>query len=589
MADSQLSTEQHSALANAPHDATSTTDAETSNGGLTGSSNASLEPKPDSGHAVNNPQSVGDGGGNEKASPGNPPEPVRSVTGIRWALMVVAILSSTFLFALDNTVVADVEADIVNTFGEVRKISWLPVAFLVASVSTNSIWGKMYTLFNAKYLYLACLLLFEAGSALCGAAPTMNALIGGRVLAGLGGAGLYIGVMTLLSVNTTEQERPSYIGLTGLTWGMGTVLGPIVGGAFAVSSVGWRFAFYINLFVAGVASPVYIFLIPSHDPRPGVSYKARVSNLDFLGTILMIGASVAGVMAISFGGVIYAWNSGQIIACFVVSGFLFIIFGLQQSFCILTTEENRIFPCQFLKKPILINLFAQISAATTIFFLPIYFVPLYLQFVKGDSAINAGLHLLPFVFALVVAVILNGAFLSKFGYYMPWYLGGGCFAIVGSALMYTVDFNSSDAKVYGYTVLMGIGGGMYSQSSFSVAQSKSEVHEIPVAVGFISLGQVSGATIAIAIANSVFLNRATNGILAVIPSASRAAVQSAVSGASSGFFKSLDPSVKRAVLDAVAHAIAQTYILAIVAGALTIVLSIFLPREKLFLSSVAAA
>lgn len=87
--------------------------------------------------------------------------------------------------------------------------------------------GKVYNQFNAKWLYIGGLVLFEAGSALCGAAPTMNALIGGRVLAGLGGSGVYIGVMTLLSVNTTEHERPMYLGLTGLTWGLGTVLGPV--------------------------------------------------------------------------------------------------------------------------------------------------------------------------------------------------------------------------------------------------------------------------------------------------------------------------------------------------------------------------
>ena len=373
----------------------------------------------------------------------------------------------------------------------------------------------------------------------------------------------------------------------------------IIGGAFAVSSVGWRFAFYINcestpilditlaliprsskVFVAAVAAPVYIFMIPSFDPRPGIPYKTRLSQLDILGTILMVGACVSGVMAINFGGVIYPWNSGQTIACFVVSGILFIIFGLQQSFCILTTEENRIFPCQFLKQRILIILFMQTSAATTIFFVPIYFVPLFFQFVKGDSAIEAGVRLLPFVCLLVIAVIVNGALMSKYGYYMPWYLMGGCIALVGSALMYTVDLNTTNSKIYGYTILVGVGGGMFAQASFSVAQAKSQPHEIPLAIGFISLAQLGGATISLAIANSVFLNQATNGILAIIPSASRSVVQGAVSGVGSDFFKTLDPSVRAAVLEAVAHAISRIYILAITGAALSIVLSIFMPREK---------
>ena len=362
------------------------------------------------------------------------------------------------------------QPDIVKRLGQIQKLPWLSIGFLVAAVSTNLIWGKIYGQFNAKWLYIVCVFLFEVGSALCGAAPTMNALIGGRVIAGMGGAGMYVGVMTLLSVNTTEHERPIYIGMTGFTWGLGTVLGPIVGGAFAVSSVGWRFAFYINLFAGALCAPVYLFMLPPFDPRPGVAYKQRLKELDFLGTLLMVGASVSGVMAVNFGGIIYPWDSGQTIACFVVSGGLWIVFGLQQAYCILTTEERRIFPCQasrlrsrahihtrsqlthiqFLKSKILVILFMQMAGVVSVFFIPIYFVPLYFQFARGDSAIEAGVRLLPLVCLLVFAVIFNGALMSKYGYYLPWYLVGSCISLVGSALMYTVNLDTSTSKIYGY-------------------------------------------------------------------------------------------------------------------------------------------
>ena len=294
----------------------------------------------------------------------------------------------------------------------------------------------------------------------------------------------------------------------------------------------------------------------------------------------MIGACVSGVMAINFGGIIYPWNSGQTIACFVVSGVLFIVFGLQQSFCILTTEDTRIFPCQFLQQKTLVILFMQMACGVTIAFVPIYFVPLFFQFARNDSAIEAGVRLLPLVCLMVFATILNGALMSKFGYYMPWYLAGGVIALIGSALMYTVKLDTSNSKIYGYTVLLGIGAGTYTQASFAVAQVKVKPHEIPMAIGFIALAQILGATIALAIANSVFLNQATNGILAIVPHEPRGVVQGAVSGAGSTFFQTLDPSVKAAVLGAVTHSISRVYILAITAGALTIVLSVFMSREK---------
>lgn len=112
----------------------------------------------------------------------------------------------------------------------------------------------------------------------------------------------------------------------------------------------------IQVLFAAVAVPVYVFMIPSFDPRPGVSYKTRFQQLDYLGTTLMVGASIAGVMAINFGGRIYPWDSGQTIALFVVSGVLFVIFAWQQWNCVLTTLKNRTFPCQFLKRLSFLNL-----------------------------------------------------------------------------------------------------------------------------------------------------------------------------------------------------------------------------------------
>lgn len=321
-------------------------------------------------------------------------------------------------------------------------------------------------------------------------------------------------------------------------------------------------------------------MIPSFDPQPGVPYKKRLAQLDYLGTTLMIGACVSGVMAINFGGKIYPWDSAQTISCFVVSGILFITFGLQQWYCILTTEENRTFPCQFLGQSSFIVLFIQTASVATVFFIPIYFIPLFFQFTRGDSAIDAGVRLLPLVCFVVAAIILNGVFMSKFGYYMPWYLVGGCLSLIGSVLMYTIKLDTPTLSIYGYMVLLGIGGGMYAQASFAVAQAKAKSHEIPVATGFISLAQLTGGTVALAISNSVFLDKATEGTLGLVPNASRETVQSAVSGARSDFFNTLDHGARKAVLGAVTDAISRVYILPLTAAAMSITLAVFMSREK---------
>ncbi|KAI9682290.1 MAG: hypothetical protein M1817_000344 [Caeruleum heppii] len=526
----------------------------------------------------------------EKAeSPEAPTGPPRQIQGFVWALVVIAILSSTFLFALDNTIVADVQPAIIESFGNIGKLPWLSVAFLLGAIATNLIWGKIYGQFNAKYLYLISVILFEAGSAVCGAAPTMDALIVGRTICGVGGAGMYVGVMSLLSATTTPHERPSYIGATGLTWGAGTVLGPIIGGAFADSSATWRWAFYINLVIGGVFAPVYIFLLPSVDPRPNVPTRKRFVELDYVGTVIMVGAFVSGVMAISFGGIVYPWRSGRIIGLFVCSGVLFILFGMQQGWSIFTTTERRIFPVAFLKRWSLIVLFAQTACAVTAVFTPIYFIPIFFQFTKGDTALDAGVRLLPFVCLLVFACLLNGVMMSKYGYYMPWYVFGGAFSLIGGALMYTVDEFSSTARVYGYLVILGLGSGAFCQTSFSVAQAKVKPEEIPLAVGFITCAQIGGATISLAIANSVFLNQSATKITQILPDLPASTVREAIAGAGSAFFRSLAPDIRAEVLKAIVEAISQVYILVITEASLAIILSVFMKREKLFMEMGGAA
>ena len=555
----------------------------------TGSSaNSHLAPPNKDEHDLSEGTSV-NGTDEEKQPQPEAEVPPRDIQGWKWIAVVLSILSSTFLFALDNTIVADVQPVIVEHFDSVSKLSWLSVAFLIGAAATNLVWGKIYGQFNAKWTYIFCITLFEVGSAICGAAPTIDALIVGRAICGVGGSGTYVGVMTLLAATTTIHERPMYVGGTGLTWGLGTVLGPIIGGAFTDSSAGWRWSFYINLCIGAVCAPVYIFMLPNKDPRPGVSLLDRAREVDYLGMILTMGAFVSGVMAVSFGGVQYPWNSGRIIGLFVCSGVLFILLGLQQVYTVFTTKSRRIFPVEFFKNKTVMILFAMTAAGGTAIFVPIYMIPIFFQFTRSDSALESGVRLLPYIFLMVFAVIGNGAILSAYGYYMPWYTLGGILVIIGGALMYTVDDLTGVARVYGYSIIVGFGVGLFAQASFSVAQAVVEPEMIASAVGFITCAQISGVTIALAIANSVFLNKSQSSIQAILPDVPKQQIQQAIAGAGSDFFNALTGTVREEVLHAIVTAMSKTYILVITAGSLVLVLSLFMKRERLFMAAGGAA
>lgn len=148
-----------------------------------------------------------------------------------------------------------------------------------------------------------------------------------------------------------------------------------------------------------------------------------------------MGAFTTFVMAVNFGGTLYAWNSGQIIALFVVSGILWILFVIQQGFNILTSFETRLMPMHLFlqKEPIL--LFVSCTAVGAVSYISVYYIPIYFQFSRGDNAIQSAVRLLPLIFLLITAMTLSGTVMSKIGYYKPCYVGGSILALVSAAVM----------------------------------------------------------------------------------------------------------------------------------------------------------
>jgi MFS family permease len=260
--------------------------------------------------------------------------------------------------------VATIQPAIVSAFGHVELVPWLSVAFALSSAASTLIWSKAFGLFSAKKLFLGATALFMGASALCGGAPTITAFIVGRALAGIGGTGMYMGLLTILSVNTSDAERPRYLSLTGFWWGIGTVLGPVVGGAFAQSSATWRWAFYLNPCVGGVVAPIYCLILPDYHPVPGVSLRSRLAKLDYIGAILSCSTFLCIMMAMNFGGVLWPWGDGRSIALFVLSGVLFGLFCAQQVVCFMTSTTDRIFPMHFFRNYEMVLLFITMSTCS---------------------------------------------------------------------------------------------------------------------------------------------------------------------------------------------------------------------------------
>jgi MFS family permease len=519
------------------------------------------------------------------------PQPItHRPTGVKWVLIIVAILVGLFLFALDNTIVADVQPAIVEEFQAVDQISWLATGFFLSGTALMLPFGQLFQVFNAKWLYIWSVLVFEVGSAICGGAPNMNALIVGRVIAGIGATGIYTGSLFLISVNTNDQERPAYIGLTGAMWGLGTVLGPVIGGAFTDSSAGWRWAFYINLPIGALIAPVLIFLVPTFDAQKGTSFWGRVKMVDWIGATLLTGTIVSIILALTFGGNEFAWNSGQVIGTFVSFGVLAILFAFSQTTWMpWQTKERRVFPVEMLFMRTTVLLFILIATSAALAFVTLYYIPLYFQFTRGDSALKSAVRLLPVIFTLVFGSVAGGIMISKFGFYSPFYIFGTALGLIGSALLHVSTTETSAARIYGYTALIGLGAGVYSQAGFAVAQAKVDPKHLGQAIGFLTTGQLTGAVVSLTIGGTVLINNAASGLSALLPDVPEATIKNAIAGTAGNFFGTLDPATRAAALDVIVNAIDKVYILTITAGAVGFVASLLLKHERIFVQGAVAA
>ncbi|CAG8957270.1 hypothetical protein HYFRA_00010692 [Hymenoscyphus fraxineus] len=525
----------------------------------------------------------------------------RKVTGARWFIVNLAVLSATFLYALDNTVMANVRPSIIETFGNrVDTLAWLSISYPMGEVGANPLWyelskfsprfgcaisltaylnrAKLYGQVNNKLLYLSALLIFEVGSVVIASAQSIEGLLIGRAVAGLGGSGIYVGTLNILTAMTIPAERNQYLNFVGIAWSLGTILGPVVGGAFADSSATWRWAFYLNICIAGLTTPACIWLVPSILPSSSEKLWNRIRRIDFLGSLLFLGGATTIVMVLGFGGAIYDWKSKQMIGLYVGTVVAWALFSLQQSFNILTVD--RIFPIHFIGDWLMVGLFAWTSISIANIVVTIYSLPLFFQFTFGDSSLKSAVYTLPFVFTAVAGGGVSGPLLPRFPVYMAWFIGASSLMLIGNGLLSTIDSTSSRGAICGYTVIQGLGVGPVIQLGYTIGQLKVAKSAIPEVTAFLSCAQMAGLTLSLGISTSVFLEGATGDISDILPGTSRSLIQSTINGVKTGLIRDLTVDVRQRVLDAIALNVGKMFYLNLAGSAMGFAIALFMRRER---------
>ncbi|TLD35444.1 putative HC-toxin efflux carrier TOXA [Venturia nashicola] len=471
--------------------------------------------------------------------------------------------------SVDRTIIGVAIPAISNDFKSFGDIAWYEAAFLLTLSVAQLPMGKIYTFYPAKWTFFVLVVIFEIGSILCAAAPSSTALIIGRAITGFGGAGNLAGASIIMTGLVPLRKRPKYQGFAGAVFGIASIVGPLVGGVLTTKAT-WRWCFWLNLCIGVPALAGILLFLPVSPPpekRKG-TFTERLWKFDPVGNMLLAPGLICVLLALEWGGTRYPWNDFGVLVLLAVGSVLFVAFAASQYF-----QENGTLPPRILQqRTIAAGVFVSIGFGAALI-IPTFYLPIWFQAIKGTTAVDASVKLLPLFLSTCLFVIGTGFGMAKTGYYTPWLIVGCAIRMVGVGLMATLRVDAGTMEWIGYQIIVGLGTGMTLSPVNIAVQTVLPKRDIPTGLTVMMFTQFLAGTISVSICQAVLANTLIEELPSKLPGFD---VSSIATAGATKIRELVSPSDLPVVLEVYNKGVVSTFFVALTFSSLALVASLFM-------------
>lgn len=430
-------------------------------------------------------------------------------TGKKLFFVTSSILILCASVGLDIAIVAVTIPALSDHFKSIADIGWYSTTVRLVMCSFMFLFGKAYTLFEVKPLFVSSIGVYLVGNAVCTFAQTSNAFIAGRAISGFGCAGMLGGLFTIFTQAFPLRKRPLIGGIAGGIETLSCVAAPLIGGVL-IDKWTWRACYGISLPIGGAGALVVAFLLElPPNPNSTLPWKEKVKRLDIFGTAVFVPAMTCFLLALEWGATTYGWKDARVITSFVIFAVCIAAFAwLQYRY-----QDRAMLPFKILgNRNILAGAWFAACSGSSITLIE-YWLSIYFQGVRGYSATQSGIYAVPQIVGMCVAGLTAGAATSWLGYYVPFMWVTTILSPIAAGLLTTIDLNTSLAKLLCLQALLGFACGTGGGIPQVAAQTVLSPHEVSIGLAIVSFGAQIGPVIFTVASTALFTGRLKTEVL----------------------------------------------------------------------------